>query len=132
MAFYTGIIQKVQFEKLPPDVMGEIKQIYADKIPPIDRARKIASLLVSKDIVPLDDKGVPGPRNPSWPEIARSFQTAKRDPKQWASLRGVINRRVNKNLDNPTLGMSEQDYKQYLPIIMEALKPLSEPESDRA
>lgn len=60
-----------------------------------------------------------------WEEIAQLYQSAKAhgDKQDWGDLRKIIAKRLMKNENQPLRGMSPEQYKNVLPVLLEALKP---------
>jgi hypothetical protein len=129
MNFYADVIQRAG-PNLPPEASAQIREIYSGKGTPYEKAQGIASLLVQKGVVSLDDQGKPT-RSATWPEIAQRFMKAKKsgDEDEWKSVRKLINQRIKSKIQDPNLGMHPNDYRRFLPMISEALKPDEEPVS---
>lgn len=94
-------------------------------VPPFEETQKYVQAVLKREQEYSSERQaiMDKTENLSWPDIAKRFQQAKRNPEQWSSLRRAVNARIKNNLNKPTLGMAQADYQRYLPIIVEALKP---------
>lgn len=110
-----------------PDAVDRYKGI-----PPYPETQKYVKRVLERE-QRLMGSAPPKPETPqqrqaSWAEIAQRYQKAKngKDEGEWKDLRKLINQRIKSKMQDPTLGMHPSDYRRFLPMIVEALKPEEE------